>query len=62
MYEAAIETFNRLPLAAVVDNTLFCVHGGLSPDLETVEDIQVARTLLLYLRNADAPFPMDHSS
>ncbi|KAG8836075.1 Serine/threonine-protein phosphatase 2B catalytic subunit alpha [Serendipita sp. 399] len=40
LYQAALESFNCLPLAAVVDNTLFCVHGGLSPHLETIEDIQ----------------------
>ncbi|CCA68736.1 related to phosphoprotein phosphatase 3-alpha catalytic chain [Serendipita indica DSM 11827] len=39
LYEAALESFNALPLAAVVDNTLFCVHGGISPSMETVSDI-----------------------
>ncbi|PVF99858.1 Metallo-dependent phosphatase [Serendipita vermifera] len=41
LYEAAIESFNCLPLAAVVDNTLFCVHGGLSPSMTTIQDVQV---------------------
>ena len=41
LYEAAIESFNSLPLAAVVDNTLFCVHGGLSPHMDTIHDIQM---------------------
>lgn len=41
LYEAAIESFNSLPLAAVVDNTLFCVHGGLSPHMDSIHDIQM---------------------
>lgn len=53
VYDAALEAFNALPLAAVVDRTLFCVHGGLSPELETVEDIQVVRKeLLIHLISA----------
>lgn len=40
VYEAALESFNALPLAAVVDGTLFCVHGGLSPQMDTINDIQ----------------------
>ncbi|KAG8810420.1 3',5'-cyclic-nucleotide phosphodiesterase (PDEase) (3':5'-CNP) [Serendipita sp. 407] len=40
LYQAVLDSFNCLPLAAVVDNTLFCVHGGLSPHLETIDDIQ----------------------
>lgn len=31
--------FNALPYAAVVAKSIFCVHGGLSPQLETIDDI-----------------------
>lgn len=38
-YEAIMDTFDTLPLAAVVNKKFMCMHGGLSPDFETVEDI-----------------------
>jgi len=34
-----IRCFNCLPFAAVIEDKVFCVHGGLSPELKSVEQI-----------------------
>ena len=39
IYEACIRSFWSLPVAALVDNRFFCVHGGISPELINLSDI-----------------------
>lgn len=39
VYLSIIETFELLPLCAIVGERVFCVHGGISPQLKNVEDI-----------------------
>eukprot|EP00842_Homolaphlyctis_polyrhiza_P006030 jgi/Hompol1/6428/HPOL_002893-RA len=40
IYEAALESFCALPLGAIMNKQFLCIHGGLSPDLNTMEDLR----------------------
>jgi len=35
------EVFDCLGIAAVVDGYVFCVHGGLSPEIRTIDQINI---------------------
>ena len=39
LWKTFTDCFNCLPVAAVVDEKIFCMHGGLSPDLQRLEQI-----------------------
>lgn len=44
IWKTFVDTFNCLPIAAIVAGKIFCVHGGLSPSLSHMDDIrQIAR-------------------
>ncbi|KAL0206836.1 hypothetical protein P9112_012547 [Eukaryota sp. TZLM1-RC] len=40
MWKQFTDLFDHLPLAALINNSIFCLHGGLSPSLETIEQIR----------------------
>lgn len=34
------EVFDLMPLGAIVDDKIFCVHGGLSPNITYIDQIR----------------------
>lgn len=40
LWKTFTDCFNCLPVAAIVDEKIFCCHGGLSPDLQSMEQIR----------------------
>ena len=42
------EVFDYLALAAIVDGRTFCVHGGLSPTIQTIDEVS-RKFILIYL-------------
>ena len=49
LWKTFTDTFNCMPVAALVDEKVFCMHGGLSPDLHSMEQIRQI------LRPSDVP-------
>ncbi|KAK8900189.1 hypothetical protein M9Y10_002512 [Tritrichomonas musculus] len=39
IYMSIIDTFELLPLCAIIGERIFCVHGGISPQLKNVDDL-----------------------
>ena len=40
LWKSFTELFNYLPVAALIDDKILCMHGGLSPDLKSIENIK----------------------
>ena len=39
LWRSFIDTFNCMPIAAVVADKIFCIHGGISPSLQSLDQI-----------------------
>ncbi|CAN6581694.1 unnamed protein product [Malus baccata var. baccata] len=40
LWKLFTDCFNCLPVAAVIDDKIFCMHGGLSPELNSLEQLR----------------------
>ncbi|KAI7752552.1 hypothetical protein M8C21_016964, partial [Ambrosia artemisiifolia] len=40
LWKAFTDCFNCVPVAALIDDKLLCMHGGLSPDLSDLDQIR----------------------
>lgn len=40
LWKTFTDCFNCLPVAAIIDEKIFCTHGGLSPDMQSLEQIR----------------------
>ncbi|SPP75386.1 serine/threonine-protein phosphatase alpha-2 isoform [Drosophila guanche] len=40
LWRSFVDCYTCMPVSAIVQDKIFCVHGGLSPDLHTLDDIR----------------------
>jgi serine/threonine-protein phosphatase PP1 catalytic subunit len=40
LWKTFTDCFNCLPIAALIEDRIFCMHGGLSPDLQVMDNIR----------------------
>jgi hypothetical protein len=54
------EVFDYLALGAIVDGRVFCVHGGLSPNLQSIDQVRLFLFLVLDTYAATFQYLMAH--
>lgn len=47
LYSAFISAFSYLPISATVNKTSFCIHGGICPKLDRIDNINTMITRLI---------------
>jgi len=40
VWKLFVDLFDYLPLTALIDNLIFCLHGGLSPSITTIDQVR----------------------
>ena len=40
-WKYCVEVFDYLGVAAIIEGKIFCIHGGLSPDIKTLDQIRL---------------------
>ncbi|KAL8166665.1 hypothetical protein V2J09_008164 [Rumex salicifolius] len=43
LWKVFTDSFNCLPVAALIDDKILCMHGGLSPDLHNLDQIRIMK-------------------
>jgi serine/threonine-protein phosphatase 2B catalytic subunit len=41
VYERIMESFDTMPLAGIVNDKFLCLHGGISPSIKNLSDINI---------------------
>lgn len=48
--------FDLLTIAAIIDESILCVHGGLSPDIKTLDQIRTIDRLTILISSRTYSF------